>query len=132
MFDLKIRYNRWVAYLQFGVTVIFFLVSLNLRSWLSVTVDLMWGYSAYVALTMAMLEIKDSKIIVKNSLGITTHTCDMSIQTIEVVGQKILADNKKIYKYSFLYQREDFDRVKAFLQNKLHINLEEHLINEEI
>jgi hypothetical protein len=129
---LKIRYNPYFCASQFFIAVLLLSLALYTDNWLQALLALILLTMSFRNWRGGILELYEEEIWIKNGLGIVLKKVSFKNEPIEIRADKIIINNKTIYKHSFMFVRPDFDEVKAFLaaQNPNN-NLQRHLITDD-
>lgn len=108
-------------------------LSIYIQSKLQIGLACIWLLTGVRNYNASILEVTEEEIILKNSWGFITKKHKYKEADIEIKGNRIFLNKKKIYTHSFMFLRQDFKKVCAFLleQNPAN-NLQRHLIGEEV
>ncbi|WP_264789090.1 hypothetical protein [Aureispira anguillae] len=80
----------------------------------------------------AVLEVTETTISIRNSLGIITKRYAYREGDISIRKQEIYFNKERIYKHLFTFSQADFEQVSAYLTSENpELNLGRHLVADD-
>ncbi|MCH2021391.1 MAG: hypothetical protein MK207_02825 [Saprospiraceae bacterium] len=133
MLPLKIRYKFGFIIAQLIAAFFLLFLSVYTASMTRIILACLWLLIGFINLiNNSVLELHVNEIIVKNGLGFVAKRYMISQDQIEVKKRQIYLKNKLIFTHTFLYEVEDFVKVRDYLtMNNSNLNLGRHLIEED-
>lgn len=84
------------------------------------------------AFNNAVLEVNETEIILRNGLGIVTKNYPYQKGRVRVNDKEIYFNEKRIYRHSFTFSRNDFELIREYLTSKNpELNLGRHLVDDD-
>ncbi len=130
---LTIRYKPIFTYGQLIMALLLLFLAFYTGSMYRAVLAAVWMIIvANNMLNNSVLDVTETEILVKNSLGMISKRYVYQEGAVEVRDKQIFFDKQKIFSHSFFFSEEDFEKVREYLTLKNpELNLGRHLVDDD-